>query len=297
MTGPVVIVPGRQAPRRWLVTGAGGQLGVELAATLDADRSVELTALDRKALDITDRAAVAEAVAGHDVVVNAAAWTDVDGAEAHEAEATAINGHGAENLAIACARGGARLIQISTDYVFQGDGTTPYDEDAPTDPINAYGRSKLVGEQAVLEHLPERGYVLRTAWLYGAHGRNFVKTMLRLAGERETLTVIDDQRGQPTWTGALAAQILALGDQPEAPAGVYHATASGETTWCGLARAVFELAGLDPERVRPITTAEYPTPAKRPAYSVLGHRRWAEAGLPVLADWREMLAASGVVGG
>jgi dTDP-4-dehydrorhamnose reductase len=292
--GPIVPVPGRLAPRRWLVTGAGGQLGADLVEVLSGERSVRLTALDRSALDVTDPEAVAAAVAGQDIVVNAAAWTNVDAAETHEAEATAVNGHGPENLAIACAATGARLIQISTDYVFPGDGVAPYPEDAPTDPINAYGRSKLVGEQAVLKHLPTHGYVLRTAWLYGAHGRNFVKTMLRLAGERETVSVVDDQRGQPTWSGALARQIQVLVDNPEAPAGVYHATASGETTWFGLARAAFELAGLDPERVLPTTSAEFVTPAERPAYSVLGHRRWAEAGIPEMADWREMLAASGV---
>jgi dTDP-4-dehydrorhamnose reductase len=270
-------------------------LGTELVTLLTSERSVTLTALDRKGLDVTDAAAVAEAVAGHDIVVNAAAWTNVDGAESHEAEATAINGHGVRNLAAACAATGARLVSISTDYVFPGDGTTPYAEDAPTDPINAYGRSKLVGEQAVRELLPTHGYVLRTAWLYGAHGRNFVATMLRLAGERDTVDVVDDQRGQPTWAGALAAQILALGNTPDAPAGVYHATASGETTWFGLARTVFELAGLDPERVRPTTSEKFVTPAKRPAYSVLGHRRWADAGIPRMADWRETLTASGVV--
>jgi dTDP-4-dehydrorhamnose reductase len=282
-------------PRRWLVTGAGGMLGTDLVAALRAEHpDADVAAPGRAALDVTDPAAVALAVAGRDVVVNTAAWTAVDAAEAHEAEATAVNGDAVRVLAEACAVAGARLIQLSTDYVFPGVGTRPYPEDAPTDPVNAYGRSKLAGEHAVLKVLPHSGYVVRTAWMYGRHGKNFVSTMLRLAGERETLTVVDDQRGQPTWTGALARQLIALGSAPDAPAGVYHGTAAGETTWFGLARAIFELAGLDPERVRPTSSAEYVTPAVRPAYSVLGHDRWAEAGIPVLQDWRAMLAGSGM---
>jgi dTDP-4-dehydrorhamnose reductase len=275
-------------------------LGSDVVALLRAEPGVEadtVTALTRAELDITDAAAVQAAVAGHDVVVNTAAWTDVDGAETHEAEATAVNGGGVANLASACAAGGARLIQLSTDYVFDGKGVEPYAEYAATDPINAYGRSKLVGEQAVLAVLPETGYVVRTAWLYGATGRNFVSTMLRLAGERETVEVVDDQVGQPTWTGALAGRLIALGRAPEAPAGIYHGTASGQGTWYDLARAVFEQAGLDPERVRPTTSDKFVRPAERPQYSVLGHARWVEAGLPEPADWREMLNASGVAAG
>src|SRR5262245_30689489 len=158
---------------RVLVTGAGGMLGRDLATLLAADPAAAVTAADRAALDITDPAAVRAAVAGHDVVVNAAAWTDVDGAESQEPEATALNGTAVAGLADACAAAGARLIQPSTDYVFRGDAARPYPEDAPTDPINAYGRSKLAGELAVRQALPETGYVVRTAWLYGEHGRNF----------------------------------------------------------------------------------------------------------------------------
>ncbi|NUP46089.1 MAG: dTDP-4-dehydrorhamnose reductase [Catenulispora sp.] len=276
------------------MTGAAGMLGTDLTALLRADPAVEVTALTRADLDVTDAGAVAAAVAGHDVVVNTAAWTDVDGAETHEAEATAVNGGGVTAMASACAANGARLIQLSTDYVFDGKGAEPYAEHAATDPINAYGRSKLVGEQAVLAVLPHTGYVVRTAWLYGATGRNFVRTMLRLAAERETVEVVDDQIGQPTWTGALATQLIALGRTPEAPPGVYHGTAAGQTSWYGLARAVFEQAGLDPERVRPTTSDKFARPAERPKYSVLGHERWAEAGIAEQPDWRETLAASGV---
>ena len=280
----------------WLVTGAGGMLGRDLAELL-ADRADAVTARSRAELDITDAAAVKAAVAGHDVVINAAAWTDVDGAETAEAAAAAVNGHGVATLAEACAATGARLLHVSTDYVFDGTAGGPYPEDAATAPGNAYGRGKLLGEQAVARLLPGTGYVVRTAWLYGAHGRNFVATMLRLAAERETVDVVADQHGQPTWTRALAGRLLALGDAAlarRAPPGVYHGTASGETTWHGLARAVFELSGLDPSRVRPITSAEFarlrPAAARRPANSVLGHGRWAAAGLPPLPHWRDMLA-------
>jgi dTDP-4-dehydrorhamnose reductase len=279
---------------RWLVTGAGGMLGHDLLSVLEGGRDqAELTALGRADLDITDAVAVRDAIADHDIVVNCAGWTDVDAAERDEPAATLVNGVAVAGLAAACAKHGARLLHLSTDYVFAGDATTPYQVDAPTDPINAYGRSKLIGEQAVLAELPHSGYVVRTAWLYGAHGRNFVTTMLRLARERDTIDVVDDQRGQPTWSLALAEQIVTLGERAMigmAPAGVYHGTASGETTWFGLARAVFAAAGLDPRRVRPTTSDRFPRPARRPAYSVLGHDRWPAAGMAPLADWHAMLA-------
>jgi dTDP-4-dehydrorhamnose reductase len=265
-------------------------LGTDLVEVL---RDRDLTALTRAELDITDAAAVKAAVAGHDIVINAAAWTDVDGAETAEPAATELNGTAVGHLAAACAAAGARLLHVSTDYVFSGDATTPYPEDAPTAPINAYGRSKLAGELAVLATLPESGYVVRTAWLYGEHGRNFVATMLRLAAQRETIDVVDDQTGQPTWSYALARQLVLLGQAAtagSAPAGVYHGTASGKVTWFGLARAVFAQAGLDPERIRPTTAQAYSRPARRAAYSVLGHDRWAVAGLKPMADWHPMLA-------
>ncbi len=282
---------------RWLVTGAGGMLGRDLCRVLERSGQEAVTAAARADLDLLDTAAIEAAVPGHDIVVNCAAWTDVDGAEAHEAQATAINGYAVADLAAACARTGAVLVQLSTDYVFGGDlappPAGPYPEDAPTSPVNAYGRGKLVGEQAVLKTLPERGYVLRTAWLYGGYGRNFVSTMLRLAAERETVTVVDDQRGQPTWAYAVAAQLVALAGAAvagNAAPGIYHSTASGETTWFGLAREVFAEAGLDPERVMPTTTEHFPRPAARPTFSVLGHDRWAGTGVPVLPDWRGMLS-------
>ncbi|MFJ7168896.1 MULTISPECIES: dTDP-4-dehydrorhamnose reductase [Streptomyces] len=267
-------------------------LGRDLLAVLE-DAGIEAAGLRRADLDVTDAAAVRAAVAGAAVVVNCAAWTDVDGAETAEDAATAVNGTGVRVLASACADAGARLLHVSTDYVLPGDASEPYREDAETGPLNAYGRSKLAGERAVAELLPQDGYTVRTAWLYGEHGPNFVATMLKLAAQRDTLDVVDDQHGQPTWSRALAHRLVELGLAAlagRAPAGVYHGTASGRTTWLGLAREAYRLAGLDPERIRPTTSAAFVRPAARPAFSVLGHDRWAEAGLAPLADWREQLA-------
>jgi dTDP-4-dehydrorhamnose reductase len=275
---------------RLLVTGAAGMLGHEIVA-----QAPGATALDRVGLDITDASAVAGVVAGHDVVINAAGWTNVDGAESQEEEATAVNGDGPAHLAAACAKHGAALIHISTDYVFSGLGTTPWPEDEVTAPVNAYGRSKLAGEQAVLRLLPSHGYVVRTAWLYGARGTNFVRTILRLSQTRETLDVVDDQYGQPTWARALTMQLLDLAEAARtgrAPAGIYHGTAAGQTTWYGLARAVFEETGLDPGRIRPVTSDMFPRPARRPAFSVLGHDRWAVSGVDIQPDWRTQLRAA-----
>jgi dTDP-4-dehydrorhamnose reductase len=284
---------------RILVTGAAGMLGRELRVVLASAAPVrpdlDATFLGRADLDITDATAVKDAVAGRHAVINAAAWTDVDGAETGEAAATAVNGGAVGHLATACAAAGAVLIHPSTDYVFAGDAGSPYPEDAPTDPVNAYGRSKLAGERAIAAVLPQAGYIVRTAWLYGRGGRNFVSTMLRLAGEREHLDVVDDQRGQPTWARPLAVRLVELATaavEGRAPAGVYHGTASGETTWYGLAREIFRLRGLDPERVRPVSSSAFPRPARRPAYSVLGHDGWARAGLGPLAHWRDMLATA-----
>ncbi|MFK4247290.1 dTDP-4-dehydrorhamnose reductase [Micromonospora chokoriensis] len=277
---------------RLLVTGAGGMLGRDLVTVLRTRSDLKVTAATRADLDVTDPASVRAVVGEHDLVINTAAWTNVDGAEADEAGATAVNGGGVANLASACATSGARLIQLSTDYVLAGDARSPYPEDAPTAPVNAYGRGKLVGEQAVARLLPDTGYVVRTAWLYGAHGPNFVATMLRLAEQREHIDVVDDQHGQPTWSYRLAEQLVALADcalDGRAAPGVYHSTCAGQTTWYGLARAVFTLVGLDPDRIRPTTSDRYPRPAPRPAYSVLGHSCWAAAGLPSLPDWHATL--------
>jgi dTDP-4-dehydrorhamnose reductase len=274
---------------RWLVTGAGGMLGRDLVSLLER-RGAAVTPLTRADLDITDREAVLGAVrdARPDIVVNCAAWTAVDLAESREADALAVNGGGAENVAAGCAAAGARMIQLSTDYVFDGTARVPYAEDAAPAPATAYGRTKLAGEQAVTVLLPGRSWILRTAWLYGAHGGSFVATMIRLAGEPDGVTVVDDQHGQPTSTVTVAELILALA-RAEAPAGVYHATCSGQTTWFGLAREIFGLVGADPGRVTPIPSTQLARPAPRPGYSVLGHGAWARAGLPAPEDWRAAL--------
>jgi dTDP-4-dehydrorhamnose reductase len=274
---------------RFLVTGGAGMLGRDLEDVLLA-AGHEVTAAGRADLDVTSLEACRQAVTGHEVVVNGAAWTAVDDAETHEAQAFTVNATGAANLARACAEAQVRLVQVSTDYVFSGDATTPYAEDAPLAPRSAYGRTKAAGEWAVRATCPQ-SWVVRTAWLYGEHGPNFVKTMARLAGERDTVSVVDDQRGQPTWTRDLAEGIERL-VAAEAPFGIYHGTSAGETTWFGFTREIFASLGLDPERVLPTTTEAFPRPAPRPAYSVLGHDAWATAGLAPLPDWRTALGTS-----
>jgi dTDP-4-dehydrorhamnose reductase/4-ketoreductase len=257
---------------RWLVTGAGGMLGHDTVQELRG-RGEDVTGLDRAALDITEPAAVRRALAEHrpDVVVNCAAYTAVDDAESDEERALRVNGDGPRLLARACAGQGARLIHVSTDYVFSGEGrTTPYP-----------------GERAVLDELPGACVVLRTGWLYGARGRNFVRTMLEVQARRPTVDVVDDQRGQPTWSADVAARIADLGARPAH--GVLHATSSGEATWYELAREVFRLTGADPDRVRPTDSRAFVRPAPRPSYSVLGHERWRAAGLAPLRDWRTAL--------
>ena len=271
---------------RWLVAGAGGMLGRDLVAVARA-AGHDVTAATRADLDVLDPGACREAVAGHDVVVNCAAHTAVDAAETQEALAFGINAVGAANLARACDAAGAAVVQVSTDYVFAGDATSPYAADAPVAPRSAYGRTKAAGEWAVRAECA-RHWVVRTAWLYGASGPSFPATMRRLAGERETLTVVDDQVGQPTWTVDLAQGVVRVVDAG-APFGTWHATGSGSGSWFDLARAVFEELGLDPQRVQPTTSEAFTRPAPRPAYSVLSHDMWAAAGLEPLPHWREAL--------
>ena len=283
-----------------LFTGAGGQLGSDLADVLAGQHDVAFTkGLTRAQLDITEPFDVVDTVSEwvsvvradgphRPIVINAAAYTAVDAAEEDEETAFLVNGTAPGLLASACAKAGAELIHVSTDYVFPGDGQAPYDVADPTGPRSAYGRTKLAGEEAVRELLPEASYVVRTAWVYGAHGSNFVKTMARMERERDTLSVVDDQRGSPSWSRDLASGLLELARGGAAP-GTYHLTNSGDTTWCGFARAIFEELGADPERVLPCTTADFPRPAPRPAYSVLSDRAWRAAGLTPLPHWRDAL--------
>ncbi|MGN2636185.1 dTDP-4-dehydrorhamnose reductase [Nocardia takedensis] len=263
-----------------LVTGAGGQLGEELLRLAPDARGYT-----RAQLDITDADAVRSVLTPGAVVLNCAAYTAVDRAESEPEAAFAINAAGAATVAAACAEAGARLIHLSTDYVFPGTDSHPYDTTDPTGPTTVYGRSKLAGEQAVLDL---GGQVVRTAWLYRGTGGDFVATMCRLEQERDTLDVVDDQLGSPTYAVDLAAGLLELARTPDAPR-VLHATNAGVATWYELARAVFEEIGADPDRVRPTDSAAFPRPAKRPAYSVLSDRAWTSAGLTPPQPWRAAL--------
>ncbi|MFI1356280.1 dTDP-4-dehydrorhamnose reductase [Streptomyces sp. NPDC020898] len=277
---------------KWLVTGAAGMLGLDTVEEL-LRRGEDVVGLAHAALDITDPDDLHRVFTEHrpDLVVNCAAYTAVDDAETDEKTALRINGIGPRLLAQACARHGARLIHVSTDYVFDGEArTAPYPEDHTPAPRTAYGRTKLAGEQAVLATLPDASAVVRTAWLYGAHGGNFVRTMIGLEARRDTLDVVDDQRGQPTWSADVAARIADLGPLVgPGTNGVFHATNAGEVTWYELAREVFRLIDADPDRVHPTTSAAFTRPAPRPAYSALGHGRWKQAGLGPLRDWRTAL--------
>lgn len=269
-------------PARLLVTGAGGQLGQELLRLAPQARGV-----GRRDLDITDADAVAAAIEPGAVVINCAAFTAVDLAESEVAGAFAGNETGPAVLAAACARVGARLIHLSTDYVFAGVHDRPYETSDPTGPVSVYGQSKLAGEQAVLKLAPQ-SHVVRTAWVYAGRGSDFVATMLRLERERDTVNVVDDQLGAPTYAADLAAALLELAGRPDAPR-LLHATNAGQATWFELARAVFEGVGADPERVQPCDSSAFPRPARRPAYSVLSHRAWDEAGLTPLRQWQVAL--------
>jgi dTDP-4-dehydrorhamnose reductase len=268
-----------------LVTGGRGQLGRSLVRVA-APRGDTAFALGSDALDITVPAQIDLALRAHapDVVINGAAYTGVDRAEAQRDRAFAINTDGAGHVARACAAASVPLLHVSTDYVFDGTAACPYREDDPVSPINAYGSSKAAGERQVLD---AGGVVVRTSWLFGEGGPSFVHSMLRLARELPTLRVVADQHGCPTWADDLAAALLALATRK--PSGIYHACSNGPTTWHGFAAAIVNEArhhtALVCERVEPITTAEYPTPARRPAYSVLDTGRLRALGI-TLPSWR-----------
>jgi dTDP-4-dehydrorhamnose reductase len=285
-----------------LVPGGSGQLGRDLAALAGPD--VDVTAPSSAELDLTHTGEVVTAVAelaeraaetgASPVVVNAAAYTAVDAAEADENRAFAVNADGPRVLAAACSARRVPLVHVSTDYVFPGDATQPYEPEDPLGPRSAYGRTKAAGEDAVLRS-GARSWIVRTAWVYGHGGGNFVKTVTRLEAERDTLSVVDDQRGSPTWSADLATGLLELSGAIVSGRGparrVLHCTGGGETTWFGLARAVFTALGADPDRVKPCTTAEFPRPAPRPAYSVLSNASWTGSGFKALRPWEEALTA------
>lgn len=264
-------------------------LGQDLVTLLE-DRGETVAGVDRDRIDITDAAACDEAVAGADVVVNCAAYTAVDAAEEDEAAAFAVNAVGPANLALAARGADARLVQVSTDYVFSGDATDPYGEDGSIAPRSAYGRTKAAGEWAVRANTPEH-LIVRTAWLYGAHGACFPRTIARVAAERGALDVVEDQVGQPTWTVDLADLIHRL-VRAGAPSGVYHGTSSGQTSWHGFAAAVVAAAGMDPRIVSPTTSQASGRPAPRPSYSVLGHGALRAAGVEPIGSWEDRWAVA-----
>ncbi len=282
---------------RIVITGAGGLVGRTLAAKA-GQQGYDVLALTSADCDITDATAVARVVAADDVVINCAAYTKVDDAEADEDRAYAVNATGAAHLAQSCAKAGAALIHISTDYVFSGhfaDGhPRPYELDDETGPRSAYGRTKLAGELAVLAAMPQ-AHVVRTSWIYGGTA-DFVSAIAAKAAGTDAIDVVADQVGGPTLAADLVDALLELATGTiSAP--ILHAVNAGETSRYEQARAVFELVGADPDRVRPVDTDKYPRPAPRPAYSVLSTRRSTEAGLTPLRPWREALAAALSSGG
>jgi len=268
-----------------LVTGGTGQLGHHLA------QRPGVVALSRADLDITSPDSVFDAIAHHrpDAVINAAAYTAVDAAEEDEAAAGLVNESAPGVLATALALHGGRLIHVSTDYVFDGTATKPYEPDDAVGPRTAYGRTKLAGEAAVREALPDTSYVVRTAWVYGGPSPNFVDTMRRLEKERDTIDVVADQIGSPTYVADLADALLELA-RSAVPAGVLHYVNAGTASWFDLARETFRLVGADPDRVRPTTTDKFPRPAPRPAWSVLSTKAWTDADLTAPRPWQDALA-------
>lgn len=265
---------------RVLITGAGGQLGHDLIVAFSADQ-YDVIATTHASMDLTNRDVVLSTViaAEPDVIIHAAAWTAVDACEGDPGKAFAVNAFGTRNVAESARRTGAHLLYVSTDYVFDGTKDGPYREWDVTAPRSVYGASKLAGER----ELDPGSAIVRTGWVCGVNGNNFVKTMLRLAAERDTWGVVDDQRGCPSFTADLAVAIkrLAVGRLP----GVFHLSNQGPTTWYGFACAVLEAAGHDPSRIKPITTADYPTPAARPSNSVLENSAWGMAGFEPLDEW------------
>jgi dTDP-4-dehydrorhamnose reductase len=275
----------------WLITGATGQLGIAVSQEL-AERGILFDAWSFGDLDITHGPVVRDAITNLSpkVIINCAAWTDVDGAESNELAASRVNSDGAGNLAIAAQLSHSKLIHISTDYVFSGDSQTPWQVTEGMNPQSAYGRTKAEGESRIQETHSENSFIVRTAWLYSPWRDNFAKALgrkaLKGAGE---VKVVNDQVGQPTSAMDLAKQLVDLG-LSSAPAGVYHGTNSGQATWFEFAQEIFKLAGADVGRVTPVSSSEYPRPAKRPSYSVLSHDAWASTSVKPLRDWRIALA-------
>ncbi len=277
----------------WLIIGGTGQLGIALSQELGI-RGKLFSSWSSGDLNIARAPNVLSAITNlkPSVIVNCAAWTDVDGAEDKEDEAFRVNADGAENVAIAAKRCGAKLVHVSTDYVFSGESQSPWQIADEMNPQSAYGRTKAHGERRVLETYFESSLIVRTAWLYSPWGKNFAKTMTNLAikGVGE-VKVVNDQVGQPTSATDLARQLVELG-LSTSPAGVYHGTNSGQATWFEFAQEIFKLTGADVSRVIPVSSGEFPRPAKRPSFSVLSHDAWANTSIKPMMDWRMALAVA-----
>lgn len=268
-----------------LITGSNGMLGHDLEKVLKDKHELILTT--SKTLDITDKENTIDFIVKNnpDVVINSAAYTDVDGCETNQDLAYAVNGEGVRNLALACKEVDCPLVHVSTDYVFDGTARDPIEEDGEIGPISIYGKSKLKGEEAILEIL-DKYFILRTAWLYGINGKNFPKTMLELAKDHSEITVVYDEVGTPTYTPDLAYGISQIIETDFY--GIYHLTNSGQCSWCEFARYIFEIADKD-VKVIPVTASEFSRPAPRPSYSVLKNKKWIENGFEPLRSYKEAI--------
>lgn len=268
-----------------LITGSNGMLGHELIEVLNDNHELILTTSET--LDITDKNHVIEFISENkpDIVINSAAYTNVDGCEENQETAYSVNGEGVRNLALGCSEIDCPLVHISTDYVFNGENTRPWVEDDGVEPINIYGKSKLEGEEAILEIL-DKFFIIRTAWLYGINGNNFPKTMLELSKNHSQITVVYDEVGAPTYAFDLAKAISQLIETDYY--GIYHITNSGSCSWCEFARYIFEIAGKD-VKVVPVTASEFARPAPRPHYSVLENKKWIENGFSPLRSYKDAI--------
>ena len=273
---------------KWLITGANGQLGRSLQKTLDS-HGIDFVALSRSELDITNISLVKESFRSinPDVVFNTAAYTNVEQAEVDSATAYAINQSGAANVAIASESVGAKLVHFSTDYVFAGNGISPWRVNDLTEPLSVYGKSKLAGEVEILSQYSEKSLIIRTAWLYSPYGKNFYKTMLTKAlNSDEIVRIVSDQQGQPTSAldlAELAVKAVIKGDL----SGIFHGTNAGSCSWFEFAKNIFEIAGADSARVTPVLSSEFATKVQRPKYSVLDNQKWSEFGILPLGPWKD----------
>ena len=268
-----------------LITGSNGMLGHDLEKVLKDKHELILTT--SKTLDITDKDNTIDFIVKNkpDVVINSAAYTDVDGCETNQDLAYAVNGEGVRNLALACKEVNCPLVHVSTDYVFDGTAREPIGEDGEIGPISVYGKSKLKGEEAIQEIL-DKFFIIRTAWLYGINGKNFPKTMLELSKDHSEITVVYDEVGTPTYTPDLAYGISQIIETDYY--GIYHLTNSGQCSWCEFARYIFEIADKD-VKVIPVTASEFSRPAPRPSYSVLKNKKWIENGFEPLRSYKDAI--------